>query len=67
MMEILHYLVQAFSFFIVLIVLNAVWENVKSYGAERKYGYCLLYLAGAVLVLAALVALTDTTSRFVQN
>lgn len=66
-MEIFYYLVQALSFFIVLIVLNAVWENVKSYGSERRYGYCLLYLAGAVLVLAALVALTDTTNQFLQN
>lgn len=66
-MEILHYLVQALSFFIVLVVLNAVWENIKSYGAERKYGHCLLFLAGTVLVLAALAALSDATSRFLQN
>lgn len=66
-MEILHYLVQALSFFIVLIVFNIVWENVKSYGAERKYGYCLLYLTGAVLILAALVALTDATNRFLLS
>lgn len=65
-MQIIHYLVQAACFFFALLTLNIVWENVKGYGAEKKYGYCLLYLAGGAAVFALMVALTNLSSRLIQ-